>query len=176
MRLQESTIIPGLKTVWPESFHDFRGEFLATFTEREYGFRDLAGNPVRFVEDDISVSRQHVLRGLHGDEKTWKLVQCLHGAIFYAVVDLRRDSPAYLRAETFSLSDRNRLQVLVPAGCANGHLVLSDLCVFSYKQSEYYSGAVNQFTIRWDDPKLGIPWPIRDPLVSQRDRSAAFLP
>jgi dTDP-4-dehydrorhamnose 3,5-epimerase len=73
------------------------------------------------------------------------------------------------------VNENNRWQILVPAGCANGHLCLSERCIFSYKQSELYTGADKQFTVRWNDPKAGIWWPIKDPLLSERDSSAALL-
>lgn len=170
-----STVIPGLLTIQPKIHYDYRGEYVETFNAQRYAFSDLQGDAISFVEDDISVSRQHVLRGLHGDAKTWKLIQCLWGEFYYVVVDMRKDSPQYLKWESFILNDRNRIQVLVPAGCANGHLVLSSQTVFSYKQSQYYSGMENQFTVRWDDPKVGIRWPIQTPILSARDGEAALL-
>ncbi|HEV2813506.1 MAG TPA: dTDP-4-dehydrorhamnose 3,5-epimerase, partial [Solirubrobacteraceae bacterium] len=111
----------------------------------------------------------------HGDDRTWKLVQCAHGALFLAVVDCRRGSEAYLRWEGFELSAANRLQVLVPAGCATGLLALEDGTALAYKQSERYSGAERQFTVRWDDPAVGIAWPVERPLLSARDASAPDL-
>jgi dTDP-4-dehydrorhamnose 3,5-epimerase len=175
MKISTSAKIPGLRVITPDVFYDFRGEFVETYRLETYRFDDLNGQPVRFIEDDISVSRRHVLRGLHGDAKTWKLVQCVQGAIYYVVADLRKESNGYLQWESFALNEQNRQQVLVPAGCANGHLVLSESCVFTYKQSEYYSGMRHQFTVRWDDPKLGIFWPVRQPMLSERDASAAYL-
>lgn len=175
MQVTGSTKIRDLKTICPNVFYDFRGEYVETFSVQRYRFEDAHGKPVKFVEDDISVSRRGVLRGLHGDESTWKLIQCLYGEIYVVVVDMRKSSPTYLGWEAFTVNERNRLQVLVPAGCANGHLCLSDRCIFSYKQSELYSGVENQFTVRWDDPRLSIWWPIKEPLLSQRDSSAAYL-
>ena len=175
MKISESTKIPGLRVITPEVFHDFRGEFVETYSAKTYQFQDCSGQPIAFVEDDISVSRQHVLRGLHGDANTWKLIHCLFGALYYVVVDMRKGSPCYRRWESFDLNDQNRKQVLVPAGCANGHLVLSDKCIFSYKQSQHYSGMQNQFTVRWNDPKLKIFWPVPQPLLSHRDQGARDL-
>jgi len=171
----ESSKISGLKIITPDVFHDFRGEYVETFNRCKYSFENLDGTPVEFVEDDISVSSKYVLRGLHGDEKTWKLIQCLEGSFYYVVVDMRKDSATYLNWESFTLNEKNRQQVLVPAGCANGHLVLSERCIFSYKQSCYYSGMRNQFTVRWDDPKLSIFWPVQTPILSERDANARFL-
>jgi len=175
MKIEGSNKIAQLKVIIPDVFYDFRGEYVETFNARRYEFYDDHGQRLEFVEDDISVSRQNVLRGLHGDSETWKLVQCLYGEFYYVVADMRPVSPTHLNWESFILNDRNRKQVLVPAGCTNGHLVLSEKCIFSYKQSQYYEGAEAQFTVRWDDPKLNIFWPIRNPILSQRDSSASFL-
>jgi len=175
MEIEKSKQISDLKIIRPASFHDDRGEYLETFSAEKYKFLDWNGDAVIFVEDDISVSRKGVLRGLHGDDKTWKLIQCLLGEIFVAVADMRRESPTYLQTETFSVSDKNRIQLLIPAGCANGHLCISEKCIFSYKQSQYYSGAQSQFTVRWDDPKLNLRWPVENPILSARDSSAKFI-
>lgn len=175
MNVTESTNIRDLRMIAPPVFRDFRGEYVETFSRRGYQFPNRDGTLVDFVEDDASMSRRGVLRGLHGDSRTWKLVQCLWGEFYLVVADMRRDSPTYLAWEGFYLNDRNRTQVLIPAGCVNGHLCLSEQCLFSYKQSEYYSGADNQLTVRWDDPALAITWPVRDPLLSVRDASAPFL-
>lgn len=172
MRIIPSTKIHNLSIIEKDVFYDFRGEYVETFNEEKYQFKDDDGQLIRFIEDDISMSRQHVLRGLHGDEKTWKLIQCLMGEFYYVVVDMRKHSPTYLNWEAFTMNEKNRMQVLVPAGCANGHLVLSDRCIFSYKQSQYYSGMKNQFTVRWNDPRLNIFWPVTQPILSQRDLSA----
>lgn len=175
MKIKESTKISDLKIITPDVFYDFRGEYVETYNQKRYSFTDRNGHPVEFVEDDISVSKKNVLRGLHGDPYTWKLIQCLWGEIYVVVVDMRKDSPTYLKWEAFTVNEKNRIQILVPAGCANGHLCLTERCIFSYKQSQYYSGMENQFTVRWDDPGLNIFWPVRQPLVSQRDSSASFI-
>ncbi len=175
MKVESSRVISDLKIITPEIFYDFRGEYVETFNAREYSFIDAGGRKIEFVEDDISVSRRNVLRGLHGDAKTWKLIQCLHGEFYYVIADMRPQSPTYLSWQSFVLNDRNRRQVLVPAGCANGHLVLSESCIFSYKQSQYYEGMNEQFTVRWNDPALRIFWPIDDPILSERDSGAKPL-
>jgi len=175
MLIEQSTKVNDLKIISPEVFYDFRGEYVETFRKSTYDFSDRHGNKVEFVEDDISMSNHGVLRGLHGDDKTWKLIQCLYGQIYVVVVDMRKDSSTYLNWDSFAVNEKNRHQILIPAGCANGHLCLSDRCIFSYKQSQYYSGANNQFTVRWDDPLLDIFWPIKAPQVSVRDSSAKFI-
>ena len=170
MKYKVDEEIEGLIVFEPESFFDVRGEYINTYNTVEYGFLGLD-----FVEDDFSISTKGVLRGLHGDSKTKKFIQCLQGSILLAVADLRGDSPSYLKTRLYAINDRNRKQVLVPEGCINGHLVLSDSCIFSYKQTEIYTGAGNQISVRYDDPWLAIPWRVENPLLSVRDSSAKFL-
>jgi dTDP-4-dehydrorhamnose 3,5-epimerase len=153
----------------PTVFEDFRGSYVEIYNEKLY---QEAGVKVKFVQDDISVSAHHVLRGLHGDGVTWKLVSCLYGEFFLAVVNWDEKSPQYRQWDTFVLSDRNRLQVLIPPKFGNGHLVLSALAMFHYKQNTYYDRA-GQFTIMWNDPRLKIPWPVENPILSKRDEGEA---
>lgn len=161
-----TTSLDGVLVIEPPTrFEDFRGEYVETYNRALYA---AAGIDVPFVQDDISVSTRGVLRGLHGDDVTWKLISCLEGRFYLVVVNWDERSPQYRRWEAFTLSERNRLQVLVPPRFGNGHLVLSDEAIFHYKQSTYYDRA-RQFTIAWDDPELGIWWPARDPIVSLRD-------
>ena len=149
----------------PTVFEDHRGTYVETYNERLY--RE-AGIGVRFVQDAIAISTRHVLRGLHGDAETWKLVSCLHGRFYLVVVNNDEASPQYLQWDSFVLSAENRLQVLIPPRFGNGHLVMSPTAIFHYKQSTEYDRA-QQFTLRWDDPRLGIWWPIRNPILSRRD-------
>jgi dTDP-4-dehydrorhamnose 3,5-epimerase len=175
MNATPSSIIAGLVMIIPKIHRDQRGEHVETFSADTYEFYDRTACRIQFVEDDISISHRNVLRGLHGDSATWKLIQCFWGEVFFVVADMRTDSPTYLRWQSFTLSDQNRMQVLVPAGCVNGHFVVSEKAVFSYKQSQYYSGMSAQITVRWDDPLLNINWPIRAPILSERDANAALL-
>lgn len=149
----------------PTIFEDFRGTYVETYNERLY--LD-AGITVKFVQDDISVSSRNVLRGIHGDSETWKLISCLYGKFYLMVVNWDKSSPQFGQWASFVLSDQNRLQVLVPPKFGNGHLVLSELAIFHYKQSTYYNRA-GQFTLVWNDPKLNLWWPVKDPIVSRRD-------
>tara|TARA_R100000152_G_C6782009_1_gene217970 strand:- start:5747 stop:6268 length:522 start_codon:yes stop_codon:yes gene_type:complete len=154
----------------PSVSYDFRGEIFTTYKAGVY--EKLLGQvhlEDPFVEDKISISRKNVLRGLHGDHVTDKLVQCLHGEIYLVLVDWREDSPTYMKWESFLLNDKNKLQVLIPKGFLNGHLCLSEKCIFSYKQTSYYKGADKQITAAWDDRNLGIFWPIKNPILSERD-------
>jgi len=171
MKVMETSLEGVLKIEPPMIFTDHRGTFVETYNEALY---HQAGITQKFVQDDISVSKQNVLRGLHGDATTWKLVSCSEGEVFLAVVNFDESSAQYLKWETFSLSEENRLQVLVPPNFANGHLVLSPRAIFNYKQTTYYDRA-GQFSLKWDDPAFGIDWPIRDPILSERDSTAAYL-
>jgi dTDP-4-dehydrorhamnose 3,5-epimerase len=163
------TKLDGVLLIKPTTvFEDFRGCYVEMYNEKLY--TDV-GIRVKFVQDDISVSSRHVLRGVHGDAETWKLVSCLHGRFYLVVVNNDSASPQVGQWEAFTLSDQNRLQVLIPPKFGNGHVVLSEQAIFHYKQSTYYNRA-GQFTLLWNDPKLKIWWPIANPIVSQRDMGA----
>jgi len=164
------TRLEGVRLITPPTvFEDFRGSYIELYNEDLYR---KAGIDVTFVQEDISVSSRHVLRGIHGDAGTWKLVSCLHGKFYLVVVNWDERSPQYRQWESFVLSDQNRLQVLIPPRFGNGHLVLSDTAIFHYKQSTYYNRP-GQFTVLWNDPALGIWWPVSDPILSRRDAGLA---
>lgn len=165
MEVQKTKLDGVLLIKPPTVFEDFRGTYVETYNERLYA---MAGVNVKFVQDDISVSSRHVLRGLHGDGETWKLISCLYGKFYLVVVNWAKDSPQFKQWESFVLSDQNRLQVLVPPHFGNGHLVLSEQAIFHYKQSTHYNRS-SQFTILWNDPTVNIWWPVKNPMVSQRD-------
>ena len=150
----------------PTNFEDFRGEYIEIYNKKLMKER---GIDIEFIQDDISISRKNVLRGLHGDEKTWKLVSCLQGSFYLVVLNLDQDSPQYGEYVSFTLSDKNRKQVLIPPKHANGHLVLSNEAIFHYKQNTDYDRS-SQFTINWSDPKFKIWWPIANPILSERDQ------
>jgi dTDP-4-dehydrorhamnose 3,5-epimerase len=160
------TALDGVLLIEPPTiFEDFRGTYVELYNEplyREAGIAD------KFIQDDISVSRRDVLRGLHGDHHTAKLVSCLHGAFYLVVVNNKKDSPQYRKWTALTLSEQNRLQVLIPPGFANGHLVLTDSATFHYKQTTLYD-RTSQFTLFWNDPALKLWWPAANPIVSRRD-------
>lgn len=165
MEMSKTRLNGVLKITPPTIFEDFRGHYVETYNEKLY---QAAGIDVRFVQDDISVSSRHVLRGLHGDGNTWKLISCLEGRFYMVVLDWDPASPQYRQWEAFVLSEQNRQQILVPPRHGLGHLVLSERAIFHYKQSAYYDRA-SQFTLRWNDPALGIWWPVQTPILSRRD-------
>jgi dTDP-4-dehydrorhamnose 3,5-epimerase len=143
----EKTELEGLLVISPPTrFEDFRGEYVETYNEQLY---HKAGITQRFVQDDISVSRRRVLRGLHGDNVTWKLISCMHGAFYLVVVDWRPGAPTRGKWLSFTLSAANRKQVLIPPNFGNGHLVLTETAIFHYKQSTSYDSAESQFTLHW---------------------------
>ncbi|MCB0728303.1 MAG: dTDP-4-dehydrorhamnose 3,5-epimerase [Ignavibacteriae bacterium] len=155
----------------PSIFEDHRGMYVETFNEEDYRQNNLN---IKFVRDDVSTSSKNVLRGLHYDNKTWKLIHCMYGKIYFVVADMRKDSGQYLKWQSFILTSDNRHQVLVPPGFANGHYVLSDHCIFHYKMSEYYDPE-NEKGVKWNDPKLNIFWPASDPILSEKDSITKLL-
>ena len=157
-------IFPEVKIYQPDSFEDYRGELYTLFKQEEH--------ELVFNHDKVSVSRQNVLRGMHGDSKSWKLITCLSGVIYLVVVDNRPESPNYLKWDSIVLSETNRKQVLVPPMFANGHLVLSSQATFFYKWSYPgdYPDVKDQFTLKWNNPKINIHWPIDNPILSNRDK------
>jgi dTDP-4-dehydrorhamnose 3,5-epimerase len=173
MKFEFSKILPEVAIIQPSIFYDYRGEYVETWNQEHY--KAFNFGKIEFKQDDISTSVKHTLRGLHGDFETWKLVQCLYGSLLQVVVDMRPDSETYLKHDMFPINDKNRNQILVPPGFANGHLVMSDFGIFSYKQSTLYKGAGAQFTVRWNDPKVNIAWPIENPILSSRDKNAKLL-
>ena len=153
-------------------YEDHRGLYDKTFALSEY--KDILGDTV-FVEDGISTSYQSVLRGIHGNATTAKLVFCVRGYVYNVVVNNDPESDQYLQWQAFSLSAINCKQLYIPPKFGNSYLVISDSSIYSYKLSAYYTNMSEQFTLRWDDPKLGILWPIDKPVLSIRDAEAPFL-
>lgn len=168
----EKTKLENVLLIKPHIFRDFRGCYIETFNEERYyeAFKKF-NIDIRFVQDDISISKKHVLRGIHGDAETWKLISCLKGKIYVVIVNCDETSDRFGEWQSFELSELNGYQVLVPAKYGTSHLVLSDEAVFHYKQSTYYNPKVlKQFTYRHDEPRFNIQWPIKKPILSDRDQ------
>jgi dTDP-4-dehydrorhamnose 3,5-epimerase len=159
----DSFEIEDLKLITLSEYHDHRGSIRTIYSEDKMF--------PKFVEDKISLSKKNVLRGLHGDSLTNKLISCLYGSLTLVVVDARIDSKSYGKVQKFDLSKNIGQLVYVPAGCLNGHICTSEECIFWYKWSEHYSGPEKQVTIKWDDPELKIDWPCKDPVLSERDKN-----
>ena len=161
------TALPGVLILEPRVFHDARGFFLESYSEKamaEVGIRE------HFVQDNHSFSRRNVLRGLHYQAPPQgKLVRVVAGEIFDVAVDLRRSSPAFGRWEGVRLSEANQQMLWIPPGLAHGFLVLSQGAHVLYKATAAYDSEAER-TIQWDDPVLGIDWQLTDPpTVSARD-------
>ena len=168
IKVTESKVLPEVKLAQPKPFHDYRGE-MWTFWEKENEVLPI-GHEWKISK--FTRSRKNVLRGLHGDNETWKHITCVFGAFYQVVVDFRKDSPTYLWWDSFVLDDRNMKSVLVPPGFINGHLCLSDECVFHYTQSypNDYIDWQDQISVKWNDPMLKIDWPIDNPILYGRDK------
>lgn len=162
----QNTELSGVLLITPPVMHeDFRGTNTEVYNDAIYRKNGIKHD---WVLDSVSTSRRHVLRGLHGDDHTTKLISCLYGSFYFVVVNNDPTHPQYRQWESFTLSDKNRLQVLVPPKFGNGHLVMSENVVFSYKLDAYYDRN-SQFTIKWNDPDYNIWWPIKRPILSERD-------
>jgi dTDP-4-dehydrorhamnose 3,5-epimerase len=160
----------------PDVFADDRGFFKETWSDPKYA---AAGLTIRFAQDSCSRSKRGVLRGLHYDFEMAKLVQCLRGRIWDAIVDLRRESPTYLQWEGFELTDSNHRQLFVPAGFAHGFLALEDDVVVHYKNSVPYDAA-REGSVSWRNRRIGVAWPLGGaaPHLSAKDAAVPedFLP
>jgi dTDP-4-dehydrorhamnose 3,5-epimerase len=169
----QKTKLDGVQLIDPPTvFEDFRGQYVELYNDQVY---KAAGIDWAFVQDDISVSRRHVLRGIHGDDRTAKLVSCLQGAFYLVVINNIAGSKQYRQWDAFTLSDQNRKQVLIPPGFGNGHVVMTETAIFHYKQTTTYDRS-SQFTLLWNDPELGLWWPVKNPIVSQRDQGVGAAP
>jgi dTDP-4-dehydrorhamnose 3,5-epimerase len=156
------------KLLEPDVFGDERGFFKETYSRDKYV---RAGVTDTFVQDNVSRSGRNVLRGMHYDMRVAKLVQCLAGAIFDVIVDAREDSPTYLQWEGYELTQDNHRQIYVPRGFAHGFLTLSDGVIASYKQTEHFDPK-HERGLAWDDPAIGIAWPLGDPpIISTKDQA-----
>jgi len=160
------TKLKGVLLIEPSIFKDFRGEFIETYNEELYRKKV---NSIKFIQDDIAVSKKNVLRGIHGDNLTWKLISCLYGELYQVVVNCDKSSKDFGKWQSFILSDKNKFQLLVLPKYGNAYLVMSDKAVFSYKQSTYYNRK-SQFSYKWNDSRFKIQWPIKNPILSKRDK------
>ena len=161
------TELSDVKIFEPKVFSDNRGFFLETWQKKNY---EAAGVDLNFVQDNVSVSKKGVLRGLHYQypHPQGKLVQVLAGEVVDVAVDIRTGSETFGKWVSVELSETNHRQLYVPAGFAHGFCVVSDKAIFSYKCTDYYDRAA-EAGIAWDDPDLNIDWPIEKPDLSEKD-------
>lgn len=167
------TRLDGVVRLAPTAHGDERGFMLESFRREEWA---AAGVDCEFVQHNHSRSRRGTLRAIHfqTDPGQAKLVRCARGAVFDVAVDLRRHSPTFGQWEGYELSDQNHHQLFIPVGFGHGFAVLSEEADFTYLVSSYYDPAT-EAGIRWDDPEIGVEWPLDEPLLSERDKAAPTL-
>lgn len=168
------TEISDVLLIVPKLFGDSRGCFMETFSLQRYGAHGITGP---FVQDNFSRSRRGTLRGLHYQiqQTQGKLVQVLRGEIFDVAVDLRRSSSTFGKWVGVTLSEQNHRQLYIPPGFAHGFYVVSEDVDFVYKCTDYYAPAYER-TLLWNDPTLGVSWPISgEPLLSEKDKQGRLL-
>lgn len=169
------TALPGVLLLEPRVFGDDRGFFMESWNART--FHEATGLDVAFVQDNHSYSTRNVLRGIHYQvvRPQGKLVRVATGTVFDVAVDLRRSSPTYGRWVGYELSAQNKLQMWIPPGFGHGFAVLSESSDFLYKTTDYWIGEYDR-TVRWNDPKLAIDWPLRgEPRLAAKDAGAPLL-
>ena len=161
--------LPGVLLLEPRVYADRRGFFLEIYQQARYETQGVGGP---FVQDNLSFSRRGVVRGLHYQLRRpqGKLVMAVAGEVLDVVVDIRRGSPTFGKWLSTGLSGESGRQLYIPPGYAHGFCVVSDSAVFLYKVTDYYEPG-DEYGIRWDDPDLGIPWPVTEPVLSDRDRA-----
>jgi dTDP-4-dehydrorhamnose 3,5-epimerase len=169
----EATPLPGVLLIETRRFRDPRGYFQEMWNQQRY--RE-AGVPGEFVQDNLSMSRKGVLRGLHYQlpHAQAKLVSVMEGEIWDVAVDLRLGSETFGRWHAETLSAENARQLYIPGGFAHGFVVLSETALVSYKCTDHYHPEA-EHTLLWDDPELGIDWPVADPVLSEKDGAGRLL-
>jgi dTDP-4-dehydrorhamnose 3,5-epimerase len=174
MKIAETTL-NGVMVITPLIYKDDRGAFCETFNQRAMEEAEL---PAVWAQDNYSVSRKNVIRGIHYQtiQPQGKLVRVTHGAALDVVVDLRRSSPTFAKHLAVELSSDNGAMLWIPVGFGHAFLALTEDVGFAYKVTDYYSPA-GERTIAWNDPELAIAWPIdaKDAIISQKDRHGASL-
>lgn len=172
MKIIETTL-PGVIVIEPRVFKDERGYFMETYQAERY--RE-AGINEAFVQDNLSRSSKGVLRGLHYqiEKEQGKLIYVTRGIVFDVAVDIRKGSPNYGQYYSHILSEDNHRQMYIPPGFAHGFCVLTDIADFGYKCTNYYSPE-HERTVRFDDPSIGVEWPLTDVILSDKDGKALTL-
>lgn len=169
-KIEKSKKIDGIYIFTPSFGKDERGIIYTSFYEDN--FNKFLPTNIKFKHDKFSSSRKNVLRGIHGDAKSWKLISCVYGEIYQVVVDCREDSPTFKKWEAFTINSNSPQMILLPPKMGNSFFVNSDIAIYHYKLAYKgkYLDAEDQFSIKWNDPSLGIEWPIEYPILSNRDK------
>lgn len=169
--VQYSDVIEGVVFFRPSVFTDLRGMLWTSFTDIQ--LKEFIPEGIFFVHDKFSVTMHNVLRGIHYDLKSWKLVTCIHGVVDQVVVDMRSNSPNFKKWEKIEINGLEPTLVLLPPGVGNAFHVKSESAVYHYKLAYMgdYVDADEQITIFWNDESLGIDWSSNNPILSARDQS-----
>ena len=167
--ITESKVIKGLWIIKPSIAVDNRGNIWTSFFKDE--IENLLPDELYFKHDKFSQSKKNVLRGIHGDEKSWKLVTCILGDIYQVVVDCRDESTTFKQYVSFDINETNQISVLIPPRLGNAYYVKSENAVYHYKLAYKggYIDADQQFSYKWNDPRFAIEWPTTSPILSKRD-------
>jgi len=168
--IEESSQISGVFILTPSISEDSRGNIWTSFIKDEV--ERLLPSNLHFKHDKFSSSKNNVLRGIHGDTKSWKLVTCVFGEIQQVVVDLRESSPTYLKWQDFIINSNNQQLILIPPCFGNAYYVISQQAVYHYKLAYHgdYIDADEQYSIKWNDEKINIKWLSNSPELSGRDK------
>ena len=167
--ITKSKLVDGVSIIKPSVSFDERGTIWTSYLSSEID--NLTPKGVNFRHDKFSESCKNVLRGILGDQETWKLVTAVYGDIYQVVVDCRKTSPTYRQWEGFTINKEIQTLVLIPPGVGNAYYVNSDNAVYHYKLAykNEYKDADSQFTVAWNDKIFGIKWPTKSPILSNRD-------
>lgn len=171
--VEEKIAIDGLILIKPTIFSDERGVFLESYNK--FKFDSLFVGPIEFMQDNLSVSKKNILRGLHFQKRPMaqgKLVQVIKGSVLDVAVDIRKSSPTYGQHYKVELNDINKFQLWIPEGFAHGFISLEENTVFSYKCTNFYSKD-DEMDLLWNDPKLNIDWGVDSPTLSEKDETAS---
>ncbi len=167
--IRPSHKIDGVYSITPTVSEDIRGNIWTSFLQSD--MQDLIGDAVAFKHDKFSLNKKNVLRGIHGDTKTWKMVTAVYGRIQQVVVDMRKNSPTYLQWQDFVIGHQNPQMILIPPQMGNAYCVLSAHAVYHYKLAYdgAYMDADAQFSVQWNSPEIGVKWRVKTPILSARD-------
>ena len=165
MKILKDKKLREIKIFKPKTFSDFRGMIWTKWEKKIF-------KNIKFNLSKYTTSKKNVLRGFHGDSKSWKLVTCIKGEVLNVVVDYRKSSKNYLKYSSLILNDKNKISILIPPMFLNSWLCLSKDCIYSYDYSFIgnYNDVKNQISIKWNDAKINFKWPIKKPILSFRDR------
>lgn len=166
--MQKGIFSDSIKILQSSVYDDYRGSI---FTVWDKNNLDSRLKKINFVLDKFSHSRKNVLRGFHGDYESWKLLTCVHGEVYFVLVDRRYKSDTYNEWDWIILSNTNRKSILIPPGFGGSFYVLSDSAVMYYKWAYdgEYPDIDTQFTVKWNDKSINVKWPTKDPILSERD-------